>query len=534
MRQILIPGFSCFISGLIEEPDNELSQSIAEGFQFIYIQTSNGIFIHRELRPGKNGTRRFIRVPVKEVPGLKLAKLEAHAQFLPEGKIPNELLDTVKAFFKELMIKKSTAVEAMIWILWNEEKGYHLFVPNQVVSRASATYEWSGLPSDSIIVVDIHSHADFIAFFSGTDDKDDANSIRFSVVIGNNNTDNPSIKARFNCLDVKTEVGIDTIFAKSPVKIEIPEEWIDTVKTHTPNTQRSFHQGAHSPLGLAGSPSSVTNVRRIRAESEDVSGETYSEWPYPIVGMDGRPRTPTGPTYDGSKVIKQGDESPSQGQLDLGDKKKHFGQQQTTSATNDQTSNTNVGTYHGPVTNPTIKRMHGRVWLDTGSGLIDITDQESENTPVKTRTDLISDAIEEVTGTTSSKEHPLDRAAQRAAWEEHLNDPELNSWMDRAEKQLTMQNNENLDDLLEKVGMTPADLPINYDLLVCNHGIDVANAYAVVTHMSTSLVDSDSVLDLCLEEFFSLKDDEGKLSSLRTLYQLLPESAKEKLAHSGF
>jgi PRTRC genetic system protein A len=548
MRTELIPNFSCFIAGVTDEPENELDRAIEEGYKFIYIQTTEGLYKHQELLPGKGGSRRFVRTQVKSVPNVKLAKIEPHAQFLPAGKVPIELLDSVKTFFRELMVKKATAVEAMIWVLWSEEKGYYLFVPNQTVSRASATYEWTGLPSDSIIVVDIHSHADFGAFFSSTDDKDDANSIRFSVVIGNNDKPTPSIKARFNCLDARVDVEIDTIFHRVAAQAEVPDEWINKVKTYSYQSP-SHLQGATTPFGFQGSYAPQrTEVRRVMAENDSVRGNGENSKSVnavntagTVIGLDGKPRTPTGPSYAGSKIVKAG----SQTELPTEDKKKHFGQQQIASVTEQSTNKAGVGMYEGVITNPKIKHLHGRTWLDTGSGLVDITDQDIadsarviNSTPI-TKTKAFEQALEEMTGGTTEidvdkpTDSPAEIAARRAAWETHLSDPQLDAWMAREERKIA-QDAVGIDDDLEKFGITAADLPPNYDLLVCNHGSEVANAYAIVTHMSTSLVESDSVLDLCLEEFFSLKDDDGKLEILRVLYQLLPDTAKLKLAHSGF
>jgi PRTRC genetic system protein A len=189
--------------------------AVAAGYQEIYILTASGIIKHQSLRPGKDGKQRFIRVPVKGIPGAQVPKLKVvHPQinFLPDGKIPIRLLSEVKAFFKKVIEKRGTAVEAMIWIMWNQEAGYHLLVPNQKVSHASATYDWSCVPAGSSIIVDIHSHADFSAFFSGTDNADDKGSIRYSGVIGHNNTDKQDMVWRFNCQPSPIEVKFEDLF----------------------------------------------------------------------------------------------------------------------------------------------------------------------------------------------------------------------------------------------------------------------------------------------------------------------------------
>ena len=54
---------------------------------------------------------------------------------------------------------------------------------------------------DEVIVVDIHSHGTYPAFFSSQDDKDDKGGIKVSAVIGQLDTDQPMIALRLVCLD---------------------------------------------------------------------------------------------------------------------------------------------------------------------------------------------------------------------------------------------------------------------------------------------------------------------------------------------
>jgi len=236
--KVIAPFVSCVVNEMFDTPKDTLSEfdeAVNAGYPNIYMLTSNGIIHHRSFRPGKEGKPRFIRIPVKEIPGLKLKNVAAKVSFLPEGKIPVRLLTEIKAFFKKVIEKRGTAVEAMIWILWDESKGYHLFVPNQIVSHASARYDWSTVPLGSSIIVDIHSHADFSAFFSGTDNADDKGSVRYSGVIGHNNTDNQDMVWRFNhpggTIEAKLEDLFETPVAQQP---EVPDSWLDRVQAPPP------------------------------------------------------------------------------------------------------------------------------------------------------------------------------------------------------------------------------------------------------------------------------------------------------------
>lgn len=254
--QVIAPFVSCLVFELFESDASNFNEAVEAGYQEIYIYTLKGIIKHQSFRPGKDGKSRFVRIKVDSVPGLQLPKpkvIEPQVSFLPEGKIPVRLLEEVKAFFKAVIAKRGTAVEAMIWILWNQEAGYHLFVPPQKVSKASAIYDWSTVPPGSSIIVDIHSHADFNAFFSGTDNADDRGSIRYSGVIGHNTTDKQSMVWRFNCQPTPIDVTMDQLF-EAPVveQLHVPESWLEKVQAPDPitYTKGTYHNnGSQYPRG---------------------------------------------------------------------------------------------------------------------------------------------------------------------------------------------------------------------------------------------------------------------------------------------
>ena len=226
---------SQFISCVVTP--NELQGAIEQGFSEIYVLTgdkANPIIKHHKLR----GQNRFVRLAVDKFPAnYKPTAVPQEINFLPDGKIPIELFDQVVAFFKKVMEVKKSELEAMIWICWDAEEGYHLIVPEQRVSKASASYDWASLPAGKTIVADIHSHNTMGAFFSGTDNRDDQNNVGFSGVVGHLKNDVPQTVWRFNYKDKKIECDLDDIFML-PVRDEqtIPENWIDKIATPTPVT----------------------------------------------------------------------------------------------------------------------------------------------------------------------------------------------------------------------------------------------------------------------------------------------------------
>jgi PRTRC genetic system protein A len=237
-----------FISCVCEPA--EINEAVAQGFKEIYIPTIDGIIKHHQLR----GEDRYIRVKVDDIPGrIKPPAVTECVNFLPAGKIPFAFFQQIEAFFRKVIELKGTALEAMIFIIWNPTQGYHLFVPTQSVGAASVNFDPKDLPGGSIIVVDIHSHGSMAAFYSGTDNTNDAPTIRFSGVFGKLTSIDPVTKLplpamtvwRFNYYTKKFNATTEDIFEteNKPV-IEVPQEWLDQVKIATPPLVKTY-----SPTG---------------------------------------------------------------------------------------------------------------------------------------------------------------------------------------------------------------------------------------------------------------------------------------------
>ena len=111
--------------------------------------------------------------------------------------IPRELLLDIIDLFKEDPTKEKAAQ-----IFWNG-KEYELYIPEQVVTESSVEFKRNKqLEMEKDLVMDIHSHACYPAFFSAVDN-DDEKGTRLYMVIGNLDKDRHSIAAR---------VGIKGIF----------------------------------------------------------------------------------------------------------------------------------------------------------------------------------------------------------------------------------------------------------------------------------------------------------------------------------
>lgn len=222
--RVILPYFSCVV-----DTQADLDQAITENYADVYIISGNGCFRRTNLTHGRSVTVPC-PTPPKEVE-LMECKQDTNS-FFPAGKIPIKFLHQIEQFFKQVMIEhKGAKLEAMAFVIWNPTLGYHVRVPEQTVSAGQVSYNWAGfLTSEDVIVLDIHSHNDMGAFFSGTDDGDDRGNCYVSGVIGKLSTTCEKV-FRFN-LPGNMKINplpMDLIFEASEAP-EVPAEWLAQVK----------------------------------------------------------------------------------------------------------------------------------------------------------------------------------------------------------------------------------------------------------------------------------------------------------------
>jgi PRTRC genetic system protein A len=251
---ILAPHIACVVR------ENEFSQAI-NAYTDVYVLTNAGtILLHKKLSHG-----RHVRVEVDRIPGYEVKPEEMvipirqELNFLPNGRIPFHLLTQIIQFFKDVMTIKKADQEAMAHILWNAEKqhegdkGYFIGIPDQVVSKASARYEFNHIKKGDIIVVDIHSHNTMGAFFSGTDDADDKKGINLAGVVGKLDEKEPALVWRMNINEVKIKVSMEDIFDVPKREVNVPSEWLEKVKTFSqvhPKGSYDFGRGFGNGRGF--------------------------------------------------------------------------------------------------------------------------------------------------------------------------------------------------------------------------------------------------------------------------------------------
>lgn len=97
------------------------------------------------------------------------------------GKIPREML---KRFVGEA--RKFSPFEHAAWLVWNalDERLEYRELDVTRMSEGAVVYNRPKLADHESLAVDLHSHGELDAFFSPTDDVDDAGEVKIAGVVG--------------------------------------------------------------------------------------------------------------------------------------------------------------------------------------------------------------------------------------------------------------------------------------------------------------------------------------------------------------
>lgn len=211
----------------------ELESGEFERFPFKYILEEDGTITYfSKLSAGRYvlsheaqitglGTNRKVKAPAAEFQALANEYL-----------VPGEMFYQIKQFFLDVMDLGPSTYEAQVFIVWNTEtEEYRIVIPKQKVSAAAVRYDIGDILSDTdIIIVDIHSHNNMSAFFSGTDNADDKKNPWISGVFGKLSTAMEH-KFRFNdgCGRHFDMVAGD-VFDFEDARFQTPQSWLDQVE----------------------------------------------------------------------------------------------------------------------------------------------------------------------------------------------------------------------------------------------------------------------------------------------------------------
>lgn len=173
-----------------------------------FVVAGNGTWLHKD-----TGLVRCF-VPVESISFLQ--DLNADVQVstsLP--KVPARLVWRIKEFFRRVV--ESHHSESGVILYYSKEKGdYKVHIPEQKVSHGGVKYERVALThvegmEDYLRVGTIHSHCDFNAFHSGTDEGDEEDFDGLHVTFGHNDKDEFSISASVVVNGFRTKIDPRTV-----------------------------------------------------------------------------------------------------------------------------------------------------------------------------------------------------------------------------------------------------------------------------------------------------------------------------------
>lgn len=176
-------------------------------------------------------------VPAKSGPAT-LGKVETNFD-MNEKRVPQWLIMKAHDFFKKIWESKHT--EAMVYIIHHPVKDiFNLWVPEQYCTGASVNYRLQpgAIKSGWQAVGTIHSHCNFGAFHSGTDQHDMSGMPGLHITIGHVDRDWPEFAVALSANGQQFDVdkGIERIMDRDELKDpkgydDAPEWWLDLVKT---------------------------------------------------------------------------------------------------------------------------------------------------------------------------------------------------------------------------------------------------------------------------------------------------------------
>jgi PRTRC genetic system protein A len=151
------------------------------------VMAANGTFL--EVR---RSWARFVRKVGEVNTVVPFGKLEESTTYLTTT-LPRELILQFMQWARE-----DSHVEIGANIVWNEATLQFRLVRSDTVhgTRCRLDYKIPELDPHEQIVVDCHSHSTGKAYFSHTDDIDDAHAVKMALVVGHCNLSNQSVKLR--------------------------------------------------------------------------------------------------------------------------------------------------------------------------------------------------------------------------------------------------------------------------------------------------------------------------------------------------
>ena len=199
-----------------------------------FIALKDGYHMVKETHWGK------VMLPAKEVPELPEYKA-ASILWYPEQRLPQELIAQIWGFF--LQVFKDISSEAMVY-LTHKNGEYRVFVPPQKVTKVAVKADFkSEHVGDWQVVITIHSHCDFNAYHSGTDNHDADGMDGLHITIGNVNSYTPSVALMISVNKIKWNMKPEDIIQDGMPKDPSPHPvwWHRYVEKDTTTAPQQYN-----------------------------------------------------------------------------------------------------------------------------------------------------------------------------------------------------------------------------------------------------------------------------------------------------
>jgi PRTRC genetic system protein A len=255
-----------------------------------YLLTSDGLFLCRN-HPLFQSCVRTHGFPSELAPQRPFLRLKY-------PRIPGLVLERVVGFF-ELVARRHHS-EAAVLLVWNRETGaMEIVVPKQTGIVSSGTYgsvypieleyEVPALPPHLLLIGDIHSHVDYAAYASGTDQLDEKHRPGLHLVVGRLSQEPPEFHCeviadgtRFKVRDL----GMVVEGYQERREDQVPPEWLDKLTVQPLGYSKLKHYSTGSGNLLANAdedyeiqsmdavshPSAMPEGGRLDKETEPAGG----------------------------------------------------------------------------------------------------------------------------------------------------------------------------------------------------------------------------------------------------------------------
>jgi hypothetical protein len=196
----------------------------------------------------------------------RIAHLPDGAEFVDYAlpRVPADLMARVVGFFRAVYRLQKT--EAAVLLLWRDGV-FDLAVPTQKVSSISVSFTLGDgdVPAGSRVVGSMHSHGDYSAYASTTDEDDEAELDGLHVVVGDLDRRRTGYAAAVVVDGVRFALKTSQLIERPRRLVEPPPEWLARVKLAPP------------PRRPKGKPSIAAYIARGFRPADEISRPSRRE-----------------------------------------------------------------------------------------------------------------------------------------------------------------------------------------------------------------------------------------------------------------